>query len=86
MKGPRCPNVWGFSLHANVCIPARARHELENLCRYAARSAVATEGLAAGIAADPGRTIKSVAQSSNTQPIEIMKVFLIDGYKIEQNK
>jgi hypothetical protein len=45
MKGPRCSNVSGFSLHANVCIPAKARHQLENLCRYVARPAVATERL-----------------------------------------
>ncbi len=45
MLGPRCANVSGFSLHANVCIPAKARHQLENLCRYAARPAVATERL-----------------------------------------
>jgi hypothetical protein len=37
--------VLGFSLHANVCIPAKARHQLENLCRYVARPAVATERL-----------------------------------------
>jgi hypothetical protein len=35
----------GFSLHGNVCIPAKARRQLENLCRYAARPAVATERL-----------------------------------------
>ena len=42
---PRCANVSGFSLHANVCIPAKARHQLENLCRYVARPAVAMERL-----------------------------------------
>ncbi len=45
MAGPRCANVLGFSLHANVCIPAKARRQLENLCRYVARPAVATERL-----------------------------------------
>jgi hypothetical protein len=40
-----CANVSGFSLHANVGIPAKARHQLENLCRYVARPAVATERL-----------------------------------------
>ena len=45
MKGPRCANASGFSLHANVCIPAKARHQLENLCCYVARPAVATERL-----------------------------------------
>jgi hypothetical protein len=42
-RPPRCSNVSGFNLHANVCIPAKARHQLENLCRYVARPAVATE-------------------------------------------
>ena len=54
-RGSRCSNVSGFNLHANVCIPAKApafakatagrRHQLENLCRYVARPAVATERL-----------------------------------------
>ena len=43
--GARCSNVSGFSLHANVCIPAKARRQLERLCRYVARPAVATERL-----------------------------------------
>jgi hypothetical protein len=43
--GSRCANVLSFSLHANVCIPAKARRQLENLCRYVARPAVATERL-----------------------------------------
>jgi hypothetical protein len=42
---PRCAAVSGFSLHANVCIPAKARRQLENLCGYAGRPAVATERL-----------------------------------------
>jgi len=29
MTGPRCANVLGFSLHANVCIPVKARRQLE---------------------------------------------------------
>jgi len=43
--GSLCASVSGFSLHANVCIPARARRQLEKLCRYAARPPVATERL-----------------------------------------
>lgn len=43
--GHGCVNLSGFSLHANVCIPAKARRQLENLCRYVARPAVATERL-----------------------------------------
>jgi len=40
-----CANVSGFSLHPNVCIPAKTRRQLEHLCRYVARPAVATERL-----------------------------------------
>jgi hypothetical protein len=40
-KNSGCANVSGFSLHATVCIPAKARRQLENLCRYAARPAIA---------------------------------------------
>jgi hypothetical protein len=43
--GRCCANLSGFSLHANVSIPGKARRELENLCRYVARPAVATERL-----------------------------------------
>jgi hypothetical protein len=43
--GRCCANLSGFSLHAAVCIPAKARRQLENLCRYAGRPPVATERL-----------------------------------------
>jgi len=43
--GRCCANLSGFSLHANVCIPAKARRQLENLCRYVARPPIATERL-----------------------------------------
>jgi hypothetical protein len=42
-KPGRCASFSGFSLHCNVCIPTKARRQLENLCRYVARPAVATE-------------------------------------------
>jgi hypothetical protein len=42
---PRCAVVSGVSPHANVRIPAKARRQLENLRRYAARPPVATERL-----------------------------------------
>jgi hypothetical protein len=35
--------VGGFSLHANVAIPARDRRRLERLCRYVGRPPVASE-------------------------------------------
>ena len=43
--GRRCANLSGFSLNANVCIPAKARHQLEKLCRYVARPSIAMERL-----------------------------------------
>jgi hypothetical protein len=44
-SGPRCATISGFSLHANVCIPAHDRMRLERLLRYAGRPPVATERL-----------------------------------------
>jgi hypothetical protein len=41
----RCAEVDGFSLHADVCVPARDRSQLERLCRYVARPAIASERL-----------------------------------------
>jgi hypothetical protein len=46
LEGERCASVSGVSLHANVAVPARDRRRLERLCRYVARSPVATERLA----------------------------------------
>jgi len=43
--GPRCASAAGMSLHANVSLPAGARRQLERLCRYVARPAIATERL-----------------------------------------
>jgi len=33
ITGPRCASVQGFSLHADVCVPARDRRRLERLVR-----------------------------------------------------
>ena len=35
-------------LAASTCVPAKARRQLENLCRYAGRPPVATERLSVG--------------------------------------
>ncbi|MCP4140331.1 MAG: hypothetical protein GY755_08595, partial [Chloroflexi bacterium] len=43
--GPRCAATQGFSLHADIAIPARDRKRLERLCRYAARPPIATQRL-----------------------------------------
>jgi hypothetical protein len=44
-SGTRCAAVAGFSVHADVCVPAHDRMRLERLCRYAGRPPVATERL-----------------------------------------
>ena len=42
---PRCARLAGFSLHANLCVPAHDRMRLERLCRYTGSSPIATERL-----------------------------------------
>ena len=42
---PRCARVEGFSLHANVAVPAHARERLEHLCRSLLRPPLALERL-----------------------------------------
>jgi hypothetical protein len=42
---PRCARSDGFSLHANVAVPAHARERLEHLCRYLLRPPLALERL-----------------------------------------
>ena len=41
----RCANVEGFSVHANVSLPAHQRAKLENLCRYMLRPPLSVERL-----------------------------------------
>jgi len=45
LSGPRCATISGFSVHANVCVPAHDRMRLERLARYAGRPPLATERL-----------------------------------------
>jgi len=45
LTGPRCANVAGFSLHANVAVGGADRAGLERLCRYAGRGPLASERL-----------------------------------------
>nr|MCH9681163.1 transposase [Deltaproteobacteria bacterium] len=45
VTSPRCARVVGFSLHADVAVPALDRKRLERLVRYTARPPVATERL-----------------------------------------
>ncbi len=42
---PGCVNVHGFSLHAGVRCGAHQRKELERLCRYITRPAIANASL-----------------------------------------
>ena len=42
---PRCARLEGFSLHANVALPAHAREQLEHLCRYLLRPPLALDRL-----------------------------------------
>jgi len=42
---PRCARLEGFSLHADVAVPAHARQRLEHLCRYLLRPPLALERL-----------------------------------------
>lgn len=41
----RCARHEGFSLHANVALPAHAREQLEHLCCYLLRPPLALERL-----------------------------------------
>ena len=45
LTGPRCANVGGFSLHANVAVAASDRRGLEGLCRHTGRGPLATQRL-----------------------------------------
>jgi hypothetical protein len=47
LTGTRCASMHGFSLHANVSVPAHRRDQLERLFRYTARGAVSLERLEA---------------------------------------
>jgi hypothetical protein len=44
-SGPRCANVAGFSVHANVAIREHRRDALERLCRYMCRPPLAIDRL-----------------------------------------
>jgi hypothetical protein len=52
----RCVDAQGFSLHAEVCCAAHERKQLEPLCRYITRPAIATERLILNRAGDVAAT------------------------------
>jgi hypothetical protein len=44
-RAPRCAATAGFTLHADVAVPARDRRRLERLCRYAGRPPLSSDRL-----------------------------------------
>ncbi len=45
VRSPRCAQLEGFNLHANVAVSAGDRDRLENVCRYMCRGAIANDRL-----------------------------------------
>jgi hypothetical protein len=72
-----CVNKSGFSLHSSVSIPEKARRQLENLCRYVARPAVATERLSllpdGRVAYNLRHKWRNGATSVLFEPLELME-------------
>jgi hypothetical protein len=56
---PRCARLEGFSLHANVAVPAPARERLEPVCRYLLRPPLALERLSES---SQGQVLDELAQ------------------------
>ena len=61
-----CANAHGFSLHAAVCWGADQRKELEHLCRYITRPAIANERLKRNRAGDVVLQLKSAYKDGTT--------------------
>jgi len=72
-----CTNAHGFSLHAAVCWGADQRKELEHLCRYITRPAIANERLKRNRAGDVVLQLKSAYKDGTTHlvmaPLEFMQ-------------
>ena len=72
-----CANAHGFSLHAAVRCGADQRKELERLCRYITRPAIANERLKRNDAGDVVLQLKSAYQDGTTHivmsPLEFMQ-------------
>jgi Putative transposase len=72
-----CANAHGFSLHAAVCCGADQRKELERLCRYITRPAIANERLKRNHAGDVVLQLKSAYKDGTTHivmsPLEFMQ-------------
>ncbi len=73
----RCVSEHGFSLHANVRCAAHQRNQLERLCRYITRPAIANERLERNSAGDVVLKLKSPYQDGTTHivmsPLEFMQ-------------
>jgi len=74
---PGCVNAHGFSLHAAVRCGADQRKELERLCRYITRPAIANERLKRNHAGDVVLQLKSAYKDGTTHivmsPLEFMQ-------------
>jgi putative transposase len=72
-----CVNAQGFSLHAEVCCAAHERKQLEHLCRYITRPAIANERLTLNRAGDVVLQLKSPYHDGTTHvvmsPLELMQ-------------
>ena len=73
----RCAAAHGFSLHAGVRCGAHQRKELERLCRYITRPAIANERLKRNGAGDVVLQLKSADRDGTTHikmsPLEFMQ-------------
>jgi hypothetical protein len=73
----RCANAQGFSLHAEVRCAMNQRHQLEQLCRYITRPAIANERLQLNSAGDIVLQLKSQYKDGTTHivmtPLEFMQ-------------
>ena len=72
-----CVNAHGFSLHAGVRCAMNQRKELEHLCRYITRPAIANERLALNSAGQVVLTLKTPYRDGTTHivmsPLEFMQ-------------
>jgi len=72
-----CANAHGFSLHGAVCCAADQRRQLEHLCRYITRPAIANERIKRNHAGQVVLQLKSAYKDGTTHivmsPLEFMQ-------------
>jgi len=77
MLQPLCANAHGFSLHAGVRCAAEQRSELEHLCRYITRPAIANERLSVNRAGQVVLKLKTPYRDGTSHlvmsPLEFMQ-------------